>query len=100
IRDQLDRLPAEDAEMLSAASVAGRDFSSETLAAALDSDREAVEARCAALARRPPLIERRDGGHAFPHDLHREVLYELLPADARARLHARVGTHLADTYGP
>jgi DNA-binding SARP family transcriptional activator/tetratricopeptide (TPR) repeat protein len=100
IRDQLDRLPAEDAEVLRAASVAGRDFSADTLAAALDSDREAVEARCAALARRTPLIERRDGGHAFPHDLHREVLYELLPADARARLHARVGAHLADTYGP
>ncbi len=28
------------------------------------------------------------------------MLYELLPADARARLHARVGAHLADAYGP
>ena len=65
-----------------------------------DRDRDAVEARCAALAQRTPLIERRDGGHAFPHDLHREVLYELLPPDARARLHARVGAHLADAYGP
>ncbi|HTE63764.1 MAG TPA: BTAD domain-containing putative transcriptional regulator, partial [Solirubrobacteraceae bacterium] len=100
IRDQLDRLPAEDAEMLHAASVAGRDFSAATLAAALDRERETVEAACAALARRTPLIEERSGGHAFPHDLHREVLYELLPADARARLHARVGAHLADAYGP
>jgi DNA-binding SARP family transcriptional activator/predicted ATPase len=100
IRDQLDRLPADDAEVLRAASVAGRDFSSDTLAAALDRDRETVEARCAALAQRTPLIERRDGGHAFAHDLHREVLYELLPGDARARLHARVGAHLADAYGP
>jgi DNA-binding SARP family transcriptional activator len=99
IRDQLERLPAADAELLGAASVAGRDFSVETLAAALDSDREAVAARCAELARRTRLIERRDGGHAFPHDLHREVLYELLPPDARARLHARVGAHLADSYG-
>lgn len=100
IRDQLERLPAADAELLGAASVAGRDFGVETLAAALDSDREAVAARCADLARRTRLIERRDGGHAFPHDLHREVLYELLPPDARARLHARVGAHLADSYGP
>jgi DNA-binding SARP family transcriptional activator len=101
IRDQLDRLPAEDAEVLGAASVAGRDFSAATLAAALEHDREAVEARCAALSERTPLIEDRAGGrHAFPNDLHREVLYELLPPDARARLHARVGAHLADTYGP
>ena len=100
IRDQLDRLSPEDAEMLSAASVAGRDFSTDTLAAALDRDREAVEARCAELAQRTRLIESRDGGHAFPHDLHREVLYELLPADARARLHARVGAHLADALRP
>ena len=100
IRDQLERLPDADAEMLRAASVAGRDFSADTLAAALEHDREAVEARCAALAQRTTLIEQRDGGHAFPHDLHREVLYELLPPDARARLHARVGAHLADAYGP
>jgi tetratricopeptide (TPR) repeat protein len=99
IRDQLEGLPAEDAEVLRAASVAGRDFSADTLAAALERDRETVEARCAALAQRTPLIEQRDGGHGFPHDLHREVLYELLPPDARARLHARVGAHLAETYG-
>ncbi len=100
IRDQLEGLPAEDAALLRAASVAGRGFSTATLAAALDRDREEVEARCAALAQRTRLIERRDGGHAFPHDLHREVLYELLPADVRARLHARVGAHLADAHGP
>ena len=100
IRDQLDALPAEDAALLRAASVAGRDFATATLAAALDRDPEDVEARCAALAERTRLIEHRNGGHAFPHDLHREVLYELLPADVRARLHARVGAHLADAHGP
>ena len=99
IRDQLERLPAADAELLGAASVAGRDFSVETLAAALERDREDVASRCAALARRTRLIERRDGRLAFPHDLYREVLYELLPSDARARLHARVGAHLADNSG-
>jgi len=100
IRDQIERLSAEDAEVLGAASVAGRDFSTDTLAAALQRDREAVEARCAALADRTPLIELRDGGLGFPHDLHREVLYERLPSDARARLHARVGAHLAAAHGP
>ena len=99
IRDQLDVLERDDAELLSAASVAGRDFSADTVAAALERDRDDVATRCAELARRTRLIERRDGGHAFPHDLYREVLYELLPPDARARLHARVGAHLADTYG-
>ena len=99
IRDQLDVLERDDAELLSAASVAGRDFSTDTVAAALERDRDDVATRCAELARRTRLIERRDGGHGFPHDLYREVLYELLPPDARARLHARVGAHLADSYG-
>ena len=62
-------------------------------------DADAVELRCGELARRTRLIERDDGGLAFPHDLHREVLYGLLPADARAQLHARVGEHLAATEG-
>jgi DNA-binding SARP family transcriptional activator len=100
IRDQLARLDSGDAELLAAASVAGRDFSADTVAAALERDRDAVAASCAELARRTRLIERSDGGHAFPHDLHREVLYELLAPDARARLHARVGAHLADSHGP
>ena len=68
-----------------AASVAGRDFSVDTLAAALERDREAGRGALRRARPRTRLIERRDGGHAFPHDLHREVLYELLPADARAR---------------
>src|SRR5215212_10100090 len=63
IRDQLERLPDADAEVLGAASVAGRDFSTDTLAAALGSDRDAVAARCAALARSTTLIEPRDGAH-------------------------------------
>jgi DNA-binding SARP family transcriptional activator/predicted ATPase len=99
IRDQLRRLDAADAEVLGAASVAGPVFSVDTVAAALDRDREAVAERCDELVRRTPLIERRNGGHAFPHDLHREVLYESLPGGARARLHARVGAHLADAPG-
>src|SRR5829696_3662104 len=99
IRDQLERLPAADAEVLGAASVAGRDFSVETLAAALGGERDAVAERCAELTQRTRLIERRNGGHAFPHDLHREVLYELLAPDVRARLHARIGAHLADARG-
>jgi adenylate cyclase len=100
IRDQLDRLGADDAELLGAASVAGREFSADTVAAALEHDREAVARRCDELTLRSPLIERRDGGHAFAHDLHREVLYESLPHDARVRLHARVGAHLANASGP
>ena len=45
-----DGLPDEDAEVLRAASVAGRDVSADTLAAALERDRGIVEERCAALA--------------------------------------------------
>src|SRR5918999_5621061 len=99
IRDQLDRLASDDAELLAAASVAGREFTADTVAAALERDRDAVAARCGELARHTRLIERRDDAHAFPHDLHREVLYELIPPDARARLKARVGNHLVEHYG-
>ncbi len=99
IRDQFDRLTADDAELLRAASVAGRRFSIATLAAASGRDADAVELRCAELARRTRLIERDEACLAFPHDLHREVLYESLPGEARARLHARVGEHLAATEG-
>jgi hypothetical protein len=99
IRDQLDRLASDDAELLAAASVAGRDFTADTVAAVLERDRDAVAARCGELARHTRLIERRDDAHAFPHDLHREVLYELIPPDARARLHARVGAHLVERHG-
>jgi len=99
IRDQLDALDPDDADLLKAASVAGRRFSIATLAAASGRDADAVELRCGELARGTRLVERTPDGHAFQHDLHREVLYGLLPADARARLHARVGEHLAETAG-
>ena len=100
IRDQLDRLPPEDAEVLPRR--ASPAATSPPTRSPPRSTATARRSRPAAprIARRTPLIEGRNGGHAFPHDLHREVLYELLPADARARLHARVGAHLADAYGP
>ena len=99
LEDQLARLDEDDAAVLRAASVAGRTFAVETLAAALERPPDAVATRCDELARDTRLIERRNGEHGFPHDLHREVLYALIPAEARAGLHARVGTHLADAYG-
>jgi predicted ATPase len=101
IEQQLEGLGAADQRLLAAASVAGMTFSSATLAAALDDEVEAVEERCAALARRQQFI-RAAGVDAWPdrtvaaryrflHVLYEHVLYERLPAAQRASLHRRIG---------
>ena len=92
IEDRLAELDDDDAELLKAASVAGASFSSDTLAAALERPGPAVAARCAALAERRALVERRaDGRLQFAHDLHREVLYDRLEPERKIALHRAIG---------
>ena len=98
IRDQLDALEADDAELLQAASVAGR-ASRRHARGRLGPRRRRRRAALRGPRAADAADRARRGCHAFPHDLHREVLYGLLPADARAQLHARVGEHLAETEG-
>jgi predicted ATPase len=99
--------------VLEAAAVGGVEFAAATAAGAepgAAATVEAVEGRCAALARAGRFLRATgpvawsDGtvsaGFRFAHDLHRTVLYERIPAGRRARLHAAVAQRLERAYGP
>ena len=107
---QLERLDAADLALLESAAVAGVEFAAAGAAGDGPADVEAVEERCAALARQGRFLRATgpvawaDGtvsaGFRFDHDLHRTVLYDRIPAGRRARLHAAVGERLEQAYGP
>jgi DNA-binding winged helix-turn-helix (wHTH) protein len=107
---QLERLDVADLAVLEAAAVAGVSFAAATAAGHGPAGVEAVEERCAALARHGRLLRATgpvawaDGtvsaGFRFGHDLHRTVLYDRIPAARRARLHGAVADRLERAYGP
>jgi DNA-binding winged helix-turn-helix (wHTH) protein/tetratricopeptide (TPR) repeat protein len=107
---QLERLDAADLAMLETAAVGGVEFAAATAASDGPGTVEAVEGRCAALARHGRFLRAAgpvawpDGtvsaGFRFAHDLHRTVLYDRIPAGRRARLHAAVADRLERAYGP
>ena len=96
--------------MLETAAVGGVEFAAATAASDGPGTVEAVEGRCAALARHGRFLRAAgpvawpDGtvsaGFRFAHDLHRTVLYDRIPAGRRARLHAAVADRLERAYGP
>ena len=95
LRRRLDPLQPEDRELLSLASVVGREFDIVLLHHALDATPETVLARLTAataigLVEETPTV----GRFRFAHALVHETIYgDLLPA-ARARLHQRVAEAL------
>ncbi len=101
---QIDALDQGDRDLMMAASTIGRAFATAAVAAALQSDVEAVETACARLARQGMFVTAAgsatwpDGTRAelfsFRHDLYRELLYDRLTATRRALSHARVGRRL------
>jgi predicted ATPase len=109
IEEQVGRLSQEDQEVLESAAVAGMEFSAALAAAGLDASDEAVESRCAGLARRGQLLravgpaEWPDGTIAgqfgFTHHLYQQVLYERVPAGRQVRLHRQIGARLESAYG-
>ena len=91
---RLDRLEPGARALLDAGAVWGRVWSqAEAAQAAGLSDEEALDGVGALLARQI-VVETGDGGLRFAHDRLREVVYDRLPTDARARLHRRVATEL------
>ena len=109
IEEQLDGTSLEDLALLEAAGLAGQTFSAATLAAVLDGEQEAIEERCATLARRGQCIRATgpvswpDGtvaeGFEFVHALHVDVLAARPGAARRQRVHRRIGERLEAAYG-
>ena len=106
---QAEHLDEADRRLLEAASAVGTQFSAASVAAAVEEELIALEARCDALARDGHFIraagvaEWPDGTVAaafeFTHELYRSTLYaRLSPAHARV-LHQRIGRRLEDAYG-
>src|SRR5262249_11695240 len=102
-------LDAYQQRLLEAASVAGAEFSTLAVVAAMEKERAPVEAQCDELARQSHFIED-CGVHILPngeavnrvgfmHALYQNVLYERMPESTRAQLHRRIGEHLESLYG-
>jgi DNA-binding SARP family transcriptional activator len=94
VRDRLERLPADAADVLRWAAVAGHDFDGVRLGAVarLDPDRlvEVLEdLERFAMLRAQPSGERR-GAYAFAHDIVRQVVYAELSEPRRRLMHQRV----------
>jgi predicted ATPase len=106
---QLDRLPSEARRMLEAASAVGGEFSTASVAAALEERVEQIDEGCEELAERGLFLRPRGidaaaaetvaGCYEFLHALYRQVLYEQLSATRRVRLHRRIGEWLEGVYG-
>ena len=106
LEQQLERLSAEDHQLLEVASVAGAEFSAAVLGA--DGAIERVDAQCAALARRGQFVRAQgmvswpdgtvSGGYRFIHALHQETLYDRIPVSRRVGLHKRIGMQLEAGY--
>jgi DNA-binding winged helix-turn-helix (wHTH) protein/tetratricopeptide (TPR) repeat protein len=109
IERNLERLKPEDQTILEVASAAGTEFSSTSIAAALECSQDEVESRCARLSRREQFVSEQgpitwpDGTVAtsfrFHHSLYKEVLYGRLPLARRYQLHRRIAMRQEAGYG-
>jgi predicted ATPase/type II secretory pathway predicted ATPase ExeA len=109
IEQQVARLSPEMQQILTAASVAGVEFSTAAVAAALAVDSASVEQRCAELMQRgqflcPSGVSTWPDGtvaarYSFCHALYQEVLYYRLTMQQRLGLHRRLGRRLEAAYG-
>ncbi len=109
IERNLERLKPEEQAVLEGASVAGAEFSSASVAAALECQQNEVEACCTRLSRREQFVSEQgpitwpDGTVAtsfrFHHALYQEVLYSRLSAGHQVQLHRRIAMREEAGYG-
>jgi predicted ATPase len=109
VRAHLATLAAPERELLSVASVLGKEFSSAIARDLAGGDELAVEERFQRLSRVNRVLENRgeedlpDGTlgtrYRFAHALYQRVLYEDLVAPRRAELHRRAGERLLRCWG-
>lgn len=108
VERQIERLAPPEREVLTAASVAGSEFSAAVLHGE-PSEPRAAEESCESLARQGRFLraagvaEWPDGTvaarYAFIHALYRNVLYERIPIGHRVDLHRRLGARLERAHG-
>jgi predicted ATPase len=109
VETQLDRLDAEELELLQAASVQGDTFAAQSIAAAAGREVEEVEKICGRLAAWGRFIESSgpgrwpDGsageGFHFLHAAFRHFIYRSLSAGVRQGLHCRTAQRLEEGFG-
>jgi predicted ATPase/DNA-binding winged helix-turn-helix (wHTH) protein len=109
IERNLERLKPQEQTVLEGASIAGAEFSSASVAAALECPQNEVEACCERLSRREQFVSEQgpitwpDGTVAtsfrFHHALYQEVLYGRLSASRQVQLHRRIATREEAAYG-
>ncbi len=108
IEKQLERLGPDEKRILSAASVAGLEFSTRTLSGGMDAPISEIEVRCEEMCRRrlfirpAESIQLADGSmlerYGFVHEMHRRVLYMGIPQARRVALHRRLGEFQETAY--
>ncbi len=109
IEQRADSLADSEREVLEAASIAGVQFWSASVAAALGRNREEVEQLCTQLTRRHGLLAAGEGADAtlpdlgaryrFSHALYQQVLYERIETTRRRRLHGAIAVALRSAWG-
>jgi len=109
VEQQFDRLSPEERRMLEAASVAGVEFSTAAVAAALEKTPERVEEQCERLAQRNHFLrsigtsewpdETVAECYGFLHMLYQDVVYGRIAVGRRRRLHQRIGERQEAAYG-
>ena len=109
IERQIESLAPDEQQLLEAAAVAGAEFSSAALVAALDGTQDAIEDRCEGLAWRGQFLRSSGmekwpdgtlgGRYRFVHALYQNVLYRRVPEARRARLHRRIAERRAAAFG-
>jgi DNA-binding SARP family transcriptional activator/DNA-binding transcriptional ArsR family regulator len=98
---RLDRLGPAEQEVLSCASVLGKDFATDAAAALLPEearrslDRHLTSLADAGLIARRPDRGRRETAHSFRHILIQQAAYRTIPKARRAELHEQVATGMA-----
>ncbi|MBI3249570.1 MAG: AAA family ATPase [Deltaproteobacteria bacterium] len=110
LEKQGERLTHADRRLLQAASVAGAEFSTPVVAAALGIDVTEVEERAEALVEQRQFLKRAgvsrwpDGSeaarYAFQHVIHQHFWHERAPIAHRQLWHRRIGERLLAAYGP
>lgn len=97
VRERVTRLGESVEPALTAAAVAGREFSFDVLRGAVSlSDEELLDALDAALVGH--LLEETEGGYRFVHPLIRRTLYDSLSRTRRARLHGGIAGAIEAMY--